>query len=287
MKIPYTGPENISTRSGPGLRYRTTKMPPGEPVDPVHHVGPMETLQSLVVNDEPGTQQIFWENRGRPEYATQYDGPAPDVPIHAELTVSKYAVAVAKSGTDTLTVTNKLAELEGKVELYDATLKTLQLTGTGGHASNELAQALPADLVQWRVQVRSDLASSEPADVYLLNCSGKNGCYVAAQQEISSADKTVTVDKPQAGDWKIVVRSRGQVTQPANYWIREALLVPAATPIESADSKRASAATWTLPLPKKQSDAQYAAFHIAGTPGVEREKNGLRIAMTPLDPNAP
>jgi len=35
------------------------------------------------------------------------------------------------------------------------------------------------------------------------------------------------------------------------------------------------------------SDAQYAAFRIAGTPGFEREKNGLLIAMTPLDATAP
>jgi hypothetical protein len=32
---------------------------------------------------------------------------------------------------------------------------------------------------------------------------------------------------------------------------------------------------------------QYAAFRIAATPGNEREKNGLVIAMTPLDKNAP
>jgi hypothetical protein len=59
MKIPYTGPENISTRSGHGLRYRTTKTPAGNPVDAAHHVGPMETLESLVINDTPGTQPIF------------------------------------------------------------------------------------------------------------------------------------------------------------------------------------------------------------------------------------
>jgi hypothetical protein len=34
-------------------------------------------------------------------------------------------------------------------------------------------------------------------------------------------------------------------------------------------------------------DAQYSAFRTVGSPGVEREKNGLMIAMTPLDGNAP
>jgi|SRR5580700_3333083 hypothetical protein len=67
----------------------------------------------------------------------------------------------------------------------------------------------------------------------------------------------------------------------------EALLVPSSTPIEQTDSKHSSGATWMLPLPSKQSDALYAAFRIAGTPGNDPENNGLLIAMTPLDQNAP
>ncbi len=59
---------------------------------------------------------------------------------------------------------------------------------------------------------------------------------------------------------------------------------PASTPIEPVDSDHASGEKWTVALP---SMARYAAFRIAGTPGVEREKNGLLIAMTPLDGNAP
>jgi subtilisin family serine protease len=286
MKIPYTGPENISTRSFPGGRYDDTKAPDGELVDAAHHVGPMETLESLVVNDEPGTQEIFWENRGRPEYATQYDGPAPDVPVHAELTVSKYAVAIGKGPNDTLDITSKLATIEGKVELYNAALKASQLVGAGLHASGEAERTLPTDLAQWRVQVSSDSASSERADVYLLNCTGKNGCFVAVQEEISAAGKTVAVDKPHAGDWRIVVRSRGQVQHTATYTVREALLTKGEG-IDPENSRHASGETWTLPLPSKQSDAQYAAFRIAGTPGVEGEKNGLLIAMTPLNGNAP
>jgi hypothetical protein len=286
MKIPYTGPENISTRDFPGGRYRETTAPPGEPVNAAHHVGPMETLESLIVNDEPGTQEIFWENRGRPEYATQYDGPAPDVPIHAELTVSKYAIAMEEGHSETLNITNKLAEIEGRVELYDATLQTAHLAGTGLHASGELERTLPANLAQWRLQITSNAASSEPADVYLLNCTGKNGCYVAAQQEVAAPGKTIAIDKPQGGDWKIVVRSRGQVQHPATYTIREALLVPGDA-IDPDESKHASGETWTLPLPTKQGDAQYAAFRIAGTPGDKREKDGLVIAMTPLEDNTP
>jgi hypothetical protein len=287
MRIPYTGPENISTRGFPGGRYRDTKAPPGEPVDAAHHVGPMETLESLVVNDEPGTQEIFWENRGRPEYATQYDGPAPDVAIHAELTVSKYAVAIEKAASESLTVTNKLADVEGRVELFDATLKTGELIGTGPHASGDLERTLPAGIAQWRVRVTSDSSSAEPADAYVLNCTGKEGCSVVAQQQVSASVKAIVIEKPKDGTWKIVVRSRGEVSHPVKYSVEEAQLTPTATPVEQTDAKHASGATWTLPLPKKQSDAQYAAFRIAGTAGNEHERNGLLIALTALDTNAP
>jgi hypothetical protein len=287
MKIPYTGPENISTRDFPGGRYRTTTEPPGDPVDAAHHIGPMETLESLVVNDTPGTQEIFWENRGRPEYATQYDGPSPSVSIHAELTVSKYAVAIKKSPDGSLSVSNKLADINGHVELYDASLKSSQLAGDGLHGSGEAERTLPAGLAEWRIRVTADSSSSSPADVYVLDCSGKNGCGVAAQEEVAALGKTLVVENPHEGSWKIVVRSRSEVSGPAKYSVSEALLVQTQTPVEAADADHGSGANWALRLPAKQTDAQYAAFRIAGTPGNTHEKNGLVIAMTPLDSNAP
>jgi len=287
MRIPYTGPENISTRDFPGGRYRQSKPPPGEPVDAEHHVGPMETLESLVVNDEPGTQEIFWENRGRPEYATAYDGPSPEVPIHAELTVSKYAVTMEKSANNALSITNKLAEINGHVEVYNASLKTSQLAGTGPHASGEGDRTLPGGLAEWRVRVMADSAASGLADVYLLDCSGKEGCDVAAQGEITTRAKELVIENPHEGAWRVVVRSRNQVLQAAKYLVSEALLTQSQAPIEASDANHRSGAIWTLPLPAKQSDAQYAAFHIAGTPGNTDEKNGVVIAMTPLDENAP
>ena len=283
MRIPYTGPDNISTRFGPGLRYSTTTTPPGKPVDAAHHVGPMETLESLVSDDESSTQEIFWENRGRPEYATQYDGPAPDVPIHAELTVTKYAVVVAKTRPKTLSITNQLADVEGHVELYDAKLSTSEVKGNGSHAMAESRFHMPANLAQWRGRVTGAIAVAH-TDAYLLNCAGKNGCSVVAQQEITDKGALLVVDKPTAGIWKIVIRSREEVSGTSTFKITEAHLTP--TPIEAAqtNAKHASGEKWTIALPNS---TKYAAFRIAGTPGVEHEKDGLLIAMTPLDTNAP
>jgi hypothetical protein len=288
MQIPYERNDASGFMPGPSGRRSGDKPPTGDPVDAVHHVGPMESFGSLVANEKSGFQEVLWENRGlHAEYETPYDPPAPTVPITGTVTVTKYAVALAEGPERHMTVTNKMADIDGHVELYDATLKTAQLTGTGSHASGEAQRVLPTGLAQWRVRVTADSSSTEPADVYLLDCSGKNGCSVAAQQEISASGKTLTIENPDAGNWRIVVRSRDQVSNPIAYSVHEALLVPATAPVEGTDAKHGSGATWILPLPTKQSDAQYAAFRIAGTPGVESEKDGLLIATTPLGANAP
>jgi hypothetical protein len=283
MRIPYTGPASSSMRSFPGERYRTMKTPDGEPVDAAHHVGPIEELRSLVANSEPGTEEIFWENRGRSEYATQYEGPAPDVPIHATLTVTKYAVAITKVQPQTLSVVNQFAEADGHVELYDAKVAISEVHGQGNHAMAEVERDVPANLAQWRIRVTSSTKSAH-ADAYLLNCTGKDGCTIISQQVITDKGAFLVVEKPQAGAWKIVVRSREQVDGDSVYRLSEAQLVPTQAGAAATNATYYSGEKWTVPLPNT---TQYAAFRIAGTPGVESEKNGLLIAMTPLGVNSP
>lgn len=281
MRIPYNS--CCSTRDFPGSRYREGVTPPGEPVDSAHHVGPIETLESLVTNNEPGTQAIFWENRGRPEYATQYDGPAPDVPIHAELTVTKYAVGIAKTQPQTISVTNQLAAVDGRVELYDTKIVTSELHSQGNHGMSQTEFEMPANLAQWRVKVTGAITGAH-TDAYLFNCAGKNGCSVVSQQEIGDSGALLIVDKPQTGMWRVIIRSREEVTGDYTFKVTEAQLTPTQTGAASIDIKYGSGEKWTMAVPKS---TQYAAFCIAGTPGVEREKDGLVIAMTPLTEEAP
>ena len=288
VKIPYTNSEGYL----PGGRINQVNSQAGDPVDAVHHVGPIQTYEYLTVNTNPGTQVMWWENRGRPEYSTPYDPPAPDVPIHAELRVTKYAIDIKRSG-DSLSLTNELAAIHGRVELYNAKLQTYSLRGTGSHVISELDRTIPANLAEWRLRITPNGASEGTADVYVLNCASKDAhCYTMAAEEINSAVKMVTIDKPQAGAWKVIVRNRDRVRHLETYCVQEAMLTPSAAPIETADAKHASGATWSVTLPAKKGDAQYAAFHIAGTPGKEGTqndgaKNGVRIALTPLDSNAP
>jgi hypothetical protein len=270
------------------LHNGVIEVPLGEPIDATHHVGPMRSFESLAVNKHDGIQDLLFENRGlHAEYETPYDPPAPSTTITATVTVTKYGITFGKNSNHEVTVTNRLAAIEGKVEFYDASLKSAQLTGTGSHAFGELEFTLPAKLVQWRLNVAASSTLDGPADAFVLDCTGGDMCHAVAQQEISASANTIAIDKPPAGDWRIVVRSRDRVSRLATYQVQQALLVPFRTPTEEKESKHASGATWTLPLPQPQSDAQYVAFRIAGTPGNKREENGLRIGLTSLDGSAP
>jgi hypothetical protein len=94
----------------------------------------------------------------RKQRALQYDSPAPDVPITGTLIVTKYAVAFTNDADQRLRVTNKLADIEGKVESYDAEIALYQSHGEGPHASVDIQRTLPAHLAQWRVAISSSVA---------------------------------------------------------------------------------------------------------------------------------
>jgi len=232
------------------------------------------------------------------------------VPIHAELRVEKFAVAFDHADAQRVRATNKQAEVEGHVEFYDAQLTSTDVAGSGPHDLAALTRTLPANLAQWRVSVRSRSGEHRTTDAFLLNCTGSDGCIVTDQAPIKAKGATLVLENPKEGNWQIVIRSREVVRQSGSYRVREAQLVPNASPAEASDAKHASGATWSVPLPTKHGDAVYTAFRIAGKPfrildddgnepseyqtmqggptDVFRAKqSGLRIAVTPLTPGAP
>jgi len=290
MEIPYEGPEGISGRYMPKFRNSSKPSKPnGEPLDAEHHVGPIESFSKLTLNTKPETHEVSWENRGfHAEYETPYDQPAaPDVPITGKLMVKKYAVEFRKGAGRTLQVTNQLAEIKGRVELYDATLASSQISSSGPHATAGVERKLPPNLAQWRIAVSSSNLGAGVADVYLLDCTeGNNSCNVAAEQAIGPTGAVVSVDDPKEGMWRIVIRTREKTNLSVSYSMREASLTVAAKQIQPRDEQYASGANWSLTVPEKQSDAQYVAFRIAGNSGKE-DKKGLRIALTALTADAP
>jgi len=181
-------------------------------------------------------------------------------------------------------------------------IKSATLTFTGEGAAGAIKPAapnvdvqreIPAHLSQWRIAESSNSVPPNSADAFLLNyIEAKDGCLVAAQQVLGKSGATIVVENPKEGNWRIVIRTREPIKKAVMYDLREASLTPSATPIEVADEKHASGATWSVALPAKQSDAQYVAFHIAGAPEKEVRqdagaKNGVSIALTALDANAP
>jgi hypothetical protein len=313
MRIPFVGIQDLFCGLPDNPRINNVA-PTGEPVDKVHHVGPMQNIEMVAINKRAETKEIWWSNRGSSEYENPHDPPAPDVPINAELRVEKFAVAFAPLDKQTLRVTNKQADITGRVEFYDARLASAEVAGSGRHALATWKRVVPANLTQWRIAVASKLTLNDGVDAFLLDCTGKTGCSVVDAKPVTRSGATFAVDNPKAGTWRIVIRARGVVHQPGSYTIRDALLTPSAALAKSLenlhkDIQHASESSWQVPA--KSGDAQYVAFIIAGKPfrivddtGKEPEKYhfamkaigvpaysasnaDMRIGMTPLDAGAP
>jgi hypothetical protein len=84
----------------------------------------------------------------------------------------------------------------------------------------------------------------------------------------------------------VVIRTRGKAAGPIDYTIRHASLTPSAVSIEPNDLKHTSGARWSLTVPRGSADAQYVAYRLAQEKRDGGQK-GIRIAMTPLQPDAP
>jgi hypothetical protein len=308
MRIPFVGMQDLFCGL-PGNPRINNVAPSGEPVDKAHHVGPMQNIEMVNINKQTETKTIYWSNRGSSEYENPSDPPAPDVPIDAELRVERYAVAFGKQDKQTIQVTNKQAAISGWVEFYDAKTISSDATASGRHAQAMLERELPANLSQWRVAVSGPLATKHHVDVFLLDCTSKTGATVSDVKRIGPSGATLVVEQPKEGKWRIVIRARDAVENPGSYKVREALLTPSAA--KDKEAAHPSGSNWHPDVPAKTSDAQYAAFIIAGKPfrilddaGKEPQKYhfmmkalgvptyttanaDMRIAMTALTAGAP
>jgi hypothetical protein len=310
MRIPYVGMRDLFCGL-PGNPRINNVAPTGKPVDKAHHVGPMQNIEMVNVNQRAETKEIYWSNRGSSEYENPSDPPAPDVPIRAELRVEKFAVAFDRAQGHQLRVTNKQAVIRGRVIFYGAKLSATDVAGSGRHGMATLNRVLPANLSQWRVSVTCDAPGKGGVDVLLLDCTGKAGCSVAAVRHVTRSGATLVVEQPKEGNWRIVMRAREAASHPVSYHVREARLTPSAAAAPDKDASHASGAHWRVDVPAKTGEALYAAFVIAGKPfrilddsgkaprkyhlalkaiGVpvyDASNAAMRIAMTPLTAGAP
>jgi hypothetical protein len=219
-----------------------------------------------------------------------YDEPGPDVPIEATLRVTKYAVELTRSADTCVTIRNLMADISGRLELFDADTTSTTREGTGDHSTVEIRRTLPAWTAQWRVRVTQASGGEREADAYLVHCpKGTERCSVMAQREVTDAGALLVVNDPPAGEWMIVVRGRGRGTigsawSNPSYRVAEAQLFQASVPVESSDQPIASRGRRSVSIPQTKK-AAYAAFRIAG--GAANTPLGLRIAVTGLGKNLP
>lgn len=300
VNIPYTGRADsaapVLAFPGISLSDEPLARSEGGPVDKRHHVGPMLHIASLVLNDQPGTQSLHWENRAQPEYATPYSDPAPTVPIRGSAVVTTYAVSFTKTSEESVRVSNELADITGKVELYDAKLHAFTVHGIGDLALVNVRQTLPANLSQWRVALTSTRSEWRLGDALLVHCvpsgdpwlgGGGAWCTVEAHK-VLAANATLIVHDPPAGEWHIIVRLRERAPQAVVYKLQEAMLVPSVHVIQSSDGEYAHGSVWSVHVPSENSDAQYLAFRIAaGNAVAPNGQMGPSIALTPLTDGAP
>jgi hypothetical protein len=284
VDIPYSGTARISPVWLPGgFRNRAMDAPAGPPVDAAHNVGPMLRHETLTRRRD-SVNEVLWSSRGVPQAGTVYDAPGPTVPIDATLTVSKYSMAFEAKGPRTVMATNRLAPINGRVELFDAAVTKSEEKGSGPRAQVEIRRKIPSGVAQWRVSV-SGPKSSAGVDAYLVSCSDKGECYPKKQVELKAGKATLVVDDPAAGEWIVLVRSRDPLRRSASYRIVDAVVVPTATPLETTDQQHASGDRWSIRLPPA-AGARYAGFRMIG--GAQTGATaGLRIAITPLAADLP
>jgi hypothetical protein len=253
----------------------------GPPVDPIHHVGPIRHCESILTGDLSGLWTVAWDNRGAAEYETPYDPPAPDIPIAATLTVSEYAVALNDVDGSRIELHNELAAVRGRVECLTGKTAERNLTGSGRSGYASWSVQIPLGAAVWQFAVRARTPDTR-AHVFALHCTAKNECSVEKQIPLVDIDVNVSIDAPQAGQWRIAILSDDGAL-PHSYAVKQVALEPQGQPDEFSDFAHDATVSVSVPtaVPKKTAlnTSIYAGFRMAP---VGDQKQGVLIALTPL-----
>jgi hypothetical protein len=284
IEIPCIGPGNVQSysliRGNDVLLRRPTeeKSPDGASLDAAHHIGPMDRLEGIFV-PKPGLTTLYWENRGRPEYESPDDPPAPDISIVATLTVTKYAVGLERTVSGDLTVHNKLATIEGAVEFLAGSVVTRRLEVEAPHGFGVLELMVPEGLAIWHIGVTGDGANVAEADLYAVHC-GENDSAIVAQAVLKNGAAILTIASPQAGAWRIVLWERGtNAASRSRYTVKAVPLTTSSGRVEP--QSYASGAQWRVGVPTASAPdhAIYAGFRLKP---VSDAKEGMLIGLTQL-----
>lgn len=272
-------------------------------VDPVHHVGPLETVRWFAADAVPGMWRVFDMNRGYPEYEAPREPPAPTVPIVSTYRVEEFAVRIGRAGPSTWDAVNTQAAVTGSVVGYAASLGYATV-----HVPHDSVWTAPVQIpagtaaLRVRAHVTADdqaAARDTAADVFVLNCTATDGaCHVVAHAPVTGdTGRTVSVRNPEEGVWRYALVPRwvrsptvGAITAT----VTDAVVGDHYGTVSVADSitPRASGATWRVSVvPMQSSDpglgrqrAVYAAFRMAPDSVDSRDAIFGLTAMTPGAP---
>lgn len=227
----------------------------------------------------PGWVGLLWENRGRREYESAYDPPAPEGPIDAALTLTHYAVSFETLPDGALALHNRLADVRGRVEWLAGvpSSHSLELEADAAPGFAEVALTVPENTALLRVVVTGANARDGVVDVYAVDATGKSG-NVVKQVELKDGQAEIDLASPGAGAWKIALWARAPGAA-GRYEVNTVAL--AAQEAGAGFSDHAHDARTVMPIPAFPSGhAAYAALRIepAGD-----DKEGVVIGVTPLN----
>jgi hypothetical protein len=205
--------------------------------------------------------RLYWENRGLPEYETPYEPPAAAVPEAASVQFDMYHVSVRRGGSS-LTFTNDLAPLNGKIAFYAGTESMKHtIDGTPDGVAKAEVQ-IPPDATEIHVVVRSDSPDARgPFEAYLLECS-HGSCSVVTRGNFERGVAHLTVSNACLslcegptehelanlhGSAVLVVANVNDITH-HRYVVSEEVVRSIDGP-ESSFSERKSGDSWVDPIP--------------------------------------
>jgi hypothetical protein len=226
----------------------------------------------------PGWVELLWENRGRREYESAYDPPAPEGPISAALTLTHYAVSFERASDGALEMHNRMADVTGRVEWLVGmpSSRSLKLKAEAPHGFADIAVMVPEKTALLHILVASKETDDGAVDVYAVDATGKSP-NIVKQVELEDGQAEFTLASPTPGAWQFAIWAR-EPGRTGRYEVKTVALSAQEAGAKLSDYTHNSRTIVPSP-PVSPDHATYAAFRIepAGD-----DDEGVVIGLTPL-----
>jgi hypothetical protein len=240
-------------------------------------------LDRVILNPTPGVWElILWDNNFvfQPE---QLDS-TPLAPVPADLTLSALGVAASPETwqinpkpsdaqySKEIRFTNRLAPFSGKSVSFSLG------SSASGHSSIKQGEQqtydiqVPAGADMLRANLTSTSDPNADLDLYVFQIL-KGTALLQAKSDSSSSKESVVIDKPGAGEWKVVINAFRVPGGSVDYTYDDAFFHPAfgTVTVDDKTDSRANAAVWNVT----------ATARVLATPAADRFLTGL-VPVVPV-----